>query len=544
VPQVPRASDVARVVPSGQQRVSVSGGQGAIAGAIGGIAREVRSAAIEHQQRKDRYQLSQAKTQFLTQKVREDNAYDDDQDYDTVESRYTTNMQKYLEDAAQAIENPKQRREFLSESELTMAQGTERIKNIAKSTETDHQRAFITEGLEGIREAALTGDVPTSLETADELVASAVDLGYLSAEEGQAALSRWKDDTLVAKIETMAPEDRIEALSESWADNIPGDLKVKLQRQAKSELNKDVAMSNVDEYSAQGLSYEESLAKIAQIEDEDVRRETEQRLTIQTQQEKNIEADRQDELYNAYYLPVRMDGFRVADIPPGELEEMDPEVVESLYSAERQAVSRVNRVTDRTVLDKLYELYNDGDGSPEAVRDYFKKNGDSLSDSDFEQWSKTTNSDFSDMESDPVFTGLQQVEAKILETHGYQSSPKKRNELSAKYRREYENFVFEWRNTHEGKEPNGEEQRAFIDNMMLKVPTRESRAIFGDDAKAPAGFEFWREMDDDQKVETMGYLRSLDPVSWQDAMDVVGESRDPDKIIEAFMDLSTVADAP
>ena len=539
MPSIPRASDINRLVPDVQQRVTTAG-----TGGLENSLSNVGTALGNFAERKIQYQVSQAKAEFLTAKVQEDNAYNDDQDYETIGDRYSTNVKNAAQSAAEKISFGPARNAFLQDADLDIEQGFQRIRGVAKAKETDTQRAFISESLDGLREATLTGDPMSAMDSAMGLIKNGADMGYLSHEEAAKLFDGWRDDALIAKIETMEPEDRVEALSQPWAKELPTDVQTKLGRIAKDELDKNVAMENVDSYFQEGLEPTEAYTRIGDIEDPDVRRETEQRFTTEVGRRRGADAALQEDLHRAFFNPVRAGELSVSDIPQQELDRMDPAVVNSLYAAERNAATKIDPVTDRAVLDTLYQKYQDGHGDPVDVRNYFAENAHRLSNSDFEQWSKVTSTDFEGLEGDPVFTGSQMIQNKLYEVHGYGDTDE-RNEAQAKYRREFEQYVFDYRKQNNGNDPSGQEQRDYIDRMMLRLPTRESRIPLN---TTPAGFQEWGAMDQDTKAATLAYVRSQDPEAYQSAIDIASNGGttipDPDDVAYLFSIISEIDDAP
>ena len=548
MPTIPRASDIARVVPSGQQAVSVAGGQGAIADATQGLARQVSGAALDYQNRKNNYELEQARSTFYTGKAHLDNAFDEDPDYETIPKRYSGGLVKLAEESAASISNPRLKSSFLLEAQEKAAVGFGRITDIAKGIEIKHQRGFIEQQLEAHREAGLTGDITEAIDRTTSLINASVDAGYIDPEDAPGILKRARDDMATAKLEMMEPEERLQALQAPWANNLPADTRVRLQRQAKSQLDKDVAMANVDDYNARELSYGEALAEVANIEDEEVRRMTEQRLEVNRQQIKTAKAEEQDAAYQAYFAPVRSGDITISDIPEDEMarleEVLSPAMLNNLYAAERSAASRENVVSDRTVLEKLNSLYNDGRGDPAEVLKYFHENSAKLSDADHRTWAGVTPADFDALEGDRVFTGKQQIANKMTEGYGYEKNVGRRNERAATYEREYERFIFDYRDQNDGRDPSGKEQREFIDQLFLKLPTKEVGRFNPFAPNQPGAEKPWLEMEPDEKVYALQYLNNQDPDSFERAREIAGPTQDPNDIYELFMILSDATDAP
>lgn len=549
MPQIPRASDIARVVPSGQQRISSVGGQTAITNAAAnrgrllvGVAQDfAQDAAVKRsdaKQKKDRYELMQAKSNFYKGKVALDNSFDDDQDYGTVPQRYSEGASDLATAAAEAITDPALRNEFLMDTEMQAAAGFQRIQQVAKATEVDAQRGFMSNQIADVREAGLQGDIREAMDHTAEIIEAGVQSGYYTVEEGAGLLRKAQTDLAVARLETMEPEDRLEALSSPWAEKIPSDIRTNMLRVAKKETDKNTAILIVDDLKAQDLDPTAAREVLSSIEDLDVRVEAEQRYNVERQMDRNAQVEVQEELYNKYYDGVRRDGKLVKDIPPEDLDAMSPGVQNSLYAAERAAVERKSTGSDRAVVDRLYQLYNDGHGSPQETRVFFQENAHLLSNSDYDQWSKTTSSDFENLENDPIFTGKEQIANAMIEVYGYEDT-EERNERQSGFERKYEKYMFEYRAQNEGKDPDGNAQREYIERLTLSLPTKE--AFFG---KAGKDFENFDSMTPEKKGETLEFLRSSDPESYQRAIDIGGPDATPDDMAYLFSILSDFDDAP
>jgi len=465
----------------------------------------------ERQQRKTSYELSQARSEFLRAKAREDNAYSDDEEYETMGDRYSNNMSTELENAAGFITNVRARREFMNEASVQLAQGHERIKLHAKNVETDYQRGYIIQALDGIRGAALTGDTMATMDAADGLINAGIDMNYMSSEEGTEMMLKWRNDVAVSKIEMMDPKDRIEALKEPWAQNIHADVRAKLTDAAETEGVKDAAQANVDSY--MGLDENDVWERIGQIENTEERDETGRRYELYQNRVTRQDVRQQEEYHRAYFNSVRLEGMAVEDIPPEELAAMDPTIVNSMLEAEAN-YGRVDPIeTPREVTDTLWSLYRGGDGSPLKVRQYFEKIAHTLSDEDYEYWSKTSHDGFADLESDPIFTGTQMITDKLREVSGTEDI----SETSlSKYRQDLHQYVFDYRRNHEGKDPTGQEQSDYLNKAMLVIPTdMNSRVAPG--PQRPTDYTLWDTMDKEEQRDAIFFLRTLDEEAWQEA---------------------------
>lgn len=499
MPQIPRASDINRKIASGQQAVSRQDTSMAGTG-LQVVGDTIGKVYEEREVKRTNYQMAQAKTNFLKAKTVEDNAYENDEDYLTMPDRYNDNMRTALEDSASLISNPEARLTFEQNAELDVLQGYERISNLAGTVEKDYQRGYITEGLADIRESALTGNVGSSLETAQGLIASAIDMNYMTAEEGAKAMESWKDETLTAKIRTMEPEDRLGALKEPWAAQIPTDLRTSLQREAKTLTDKDTALAFVDALGSTPVP--DAWEEIAAIDDEDVRREAESRYDQTLAREQRTETLQNQELFDNFYTPIRLGELTVDDIPREDIAQMGAGY-EQMVTAQNNYLRGLDPTTPRSLIDSLNTAYMGGKGNPAKVRAVFEAGWEQMSRADFDSWSKVTADGFGELENDSYFTATQMISGKVRELMDGSPNPAMVSEQQEKL----DTWLFDYRRSHEGEDPSGEEIRTQVNYQMLEVPTRESWKPMDESA---AGFTEWDSMDTNEQTQALAYLETLD----------------------------------
>ncbi len=91
----------------------------------------VAGALDEQREKIDRSQLAKAESDFLVLKAKQDNAYDQDEDYRTIQERYQGQMEEGLGKIATTIENAQLRNEFVSRYRVSVVEGTERMADVA-----------------------------------------------------------------------------------------------------------------------------------------------------------------------------------------------------------------------------------------------------------------------------------------------------------------------------------------------------------------------------------------------------------------------------
>ena len=558
MPQIPRAADIARVVPNGQQRITVTGGQGAIAQAgqqrgnlLVGIAQDFAQDAankrLDEKQKKDRYELMQAKSNYFKGSVALDNSFDDDPDYETVPARYSKGAADLAEEAANAISDPALRNEFLMDTEMKAAAGFQRIQQVAKRTEVDAQRGFMTTQIADVREAGLNGDIREAMDTTAEIIEAGVQSGYYTVEEGANLLKSAQTDLAVAKLEMMAPEEQLEALSTPWAENIPSDIRASLQRVAQKKTDENTAILFVDDLKAQKMGPTEALAAISQIEDLNVRVETERRYNTERQMMQNAQDDEAKEIYQQYFAPIAAGDSTLADLSDDEMlmieKTVTPAMLSNLYAIDERRLARKDVVTPPELRRALNLAYDNGNGDPAEVARLYNENSALLSLSDDKIWSAVTPSDFAGIENNPIFTGKQQIDALLVETYGYETNTGRRNERQAAYERDYEQWML-LETEANGKPPNGMQQREFIEKMFLKIPTKIVGVGNPFRANEPGNEKPWPEMNPQERGFALTILEGEDPEAFAKAKSMAGDAPDPDDIFYLYNVLRGEDNAP
>lgn len=512
MPQLPRAEDITRQAPTGTSRVTMRDTTSqyqaltSVGRALGGLANEVTD-----------WQIAKAKAAFLTAKAKEDNAYDQDNDYGTMQDRYRGNMTNVMQQSAEMISDPRARNLFMTEVGVDIARGEQRISGIARNEERTQNLAFIEESLTGLQEVSMTGDPTTAMNTATELIGTAVARGDLAENDAGRLMRTWSTETLKTRIQAMEPERQLEELDKPWADKLPSGIRVQLRNEADKQMTEGRAMENVDSYFQQDLSYVDAREQIKQIEDPKLREVTERRFETEFVRQEKANNLAQEELFNQYGPQVRAGEMRVADIPMDVRNGMNTQVIDSLYRAEQNANTR--SYSDRTVVDNLFQLYDDGLGDPAAVRKYFMENSDLLSDQDFEQWSAASaaNPNFQELENKPLFTATQRVKSYITEMAGTDIDPERVDMLEARL----QNRMGQYHSSYvqqNGRPPSPDEQDEFLRNQFFSMPTKESSWPLNE---SPADYMQWGVMTPEQRDVSLKYIERVNPKAYEQAVHLV-----------------------
>ena len=518
MPQLPRAEDITRSAPTGTQRITMRD-TGSQYQALTSVGRALQGAVDEVTD----WQIAKAKAAFLTQKAKEDNAYDRDNDYATMPTRYQDNMNNALQSAGELISSPRARNLFMTEAGVDIAQGTQRISGIARQEEQRQNVAFIEEHMVGLQEAAMTGDPTTAMRTAQELVATAVARGDVQEDQAGNIMRNWSTQTLKSRIEAMEPARRLEELDKPWADKLPTGIRVQLRNEADRLLVDEKAMDVVDSYFQQNLSYADSQAELTKIQDPDLRKAAEARFETQFNKLERANNIEQEDIFDEYGPNVRDGLMRVLDIPVEARERMNTQVLDSLYRAEQAAGTRT--LSDREVTDKLNQMYADGTGNASEVRRYFMEHSDQLSDTDYKVWSQVTSkptedgTGFEGLENDPFFTGTQRVKSYMTEMLGEDLDKDRAPVLEARLQNKLSQYVYDYREQN-GRDPSGPEQDTFLRDQFFSMPTRESRVPFDE---SPAGYKPWEGMSPVEKDRSLNYIKDVMPDVYESAVSILTE---------------------
>lgn len=406
---IPDSTSIERIIPSGEVPIArVS----ARPSGVEDIGKALTQIGSQLQQKKERFQQSKAETDFLTLKAQQDNAYHQDSEYGTFESRYSGEMEKGLGEIALSIDSSALRNEFVQRNKLRIAQGREKIKGLAFGKERDFERGEVETRLSQLRENALVGDVSENRQAVSDMLNDAVELGYFKAEEKGEVIRQWQESAALGRLKMMEPEDQIEALKQDWAKNLPSDTRAVILRKAKEATVAQKAIVNVDKYMTKDLDRFQAMDEAGKIKDPKERAETERRFDYAFGKQNLAMTEKRSEVFGSHYLDVRSGIKRVDDIPEDELALMSPQQQNSLFNAEANSVKTVT-YSDRGVVDALHMYYQNKDYR--NGREYFMANADKLNQADFNKWSQLTHKGEAPIEIKSLITTQQGVMAKLTD---------------------------------------------------------------------------------------------------------------------------------
>jgi len=539
MPQIPQASDIRRYTPN----AAVRSGRVSRAGQIVGNALvDTGNALGDFVQRETQYQVEKARAGLLENKAVIDNDFGQDNDYKTIPDRYEERMQSQVEQQASLIDIPSARQQFIQAAGVDVQRGVERMQEVAWAREVDVERAAIDARMVGLREAVINGDVYEALETAQGLISDGTSRNYMREEEAGDYFRRWRDDALKAKIYTMDPEDRLEALSQPWADEMPSDLRAQLVRQSSVEATEKNAQVYVDAAMDRVRAGEDAVDVYASIRDDitdpDQRKAAETRLTNELNKYKQLTTMAEQQDFDNYYMGIINDNFNPDEIPPEEQSRLGPQKMDQLRQRYMQKLGGVDQITPVATEVELNNLLYSGDVN--GLRAALSVNADQMNGKDVTRWNDQLNQMIVGDPAEPpsaLFSAQQNLTDRLLEQIGHDNNSRRAAERLGSYRRDLENWNMRFQQQN-GREPSDTELQSRIEAMTSKVPTE---IIGGRFRKVqPAGFEVWGELDVDQRAQTMAFWQAEMPEFYEAAVQFAGGDGDPTAIAH-YMEMMTDA---
>lgn len=462
MPRIPDVTQLARVNPNGQAPIAREDTRFAGAGleSLSGVVGDIRQA-------RNNNQLAKARADLLIKKSEIDSAAEKDQDYKTLPQRYESQLSEQLGEIAGQIEDPSVRAEFVTQHRVTVAEGLARARSLAAGQEKDHERAGLQERLDKIRETGVsTGDITAANEAAQALIASTSDMGWMSEQERYKVGQDFKHGIATDRLKTMAPEERLHALKQDWAQNLPTETRTALKRQAEDESRAGRAMTIVDGYMSRGLDYAEAMDAAQRIGDAKLRQEVERRFEYDFGMAEKADVQNKSDLRDKWFGDIALGNARVDDIPTEEWDAMGAGVQGSLLGAQAGAAKGTTVPFNLEHHDKLTQLQKMGErGVPGAgvkIREYFIAHAHEMSDSQQKTWSDISIEGVMGPEAKTGLTDVQAIAAKLPTT------------ADAERRRVLLGYMGEWRQNYiaqHQKNPSDKEREAAIDRAMIEYST-------------------------------------------------------------------------
>lgn len=256
-------ADADRVVPVARRPDVIDRSASIGAAAVGDAANTVRQTFAGYEERADQFALAKARGNLLNADLATRKALENDQDFATLEQRYTDKLTTARDQASSSLTNPHDRELFDLASQEQLAVGTAAIRQRARSLEVDHGRADLEGlmadsrrvGLEASDEATRRASI-TNVQTA---LSGAVQRGYLSADQAGTAGRNFIANYGEGFVETQPLPEQLKLLRNpkgTLADYIDPAKRAELARQVENTLR-----AQADRLDARG---ERAIAKMDQ----------------------------------------------------------------------------------------------------------------------------------------------------------------------------------------------------------------------------------------------------------------------------------------
>ena len=453
-----------RRIPSGAMPIATYTPQ------IPQIGEMVSGFIAEESDRRSRSQLAKAEADFRIIKAKQDAAYDRDEKYGTITERYGKEMTTGLGSLATSITDPEVRQLFVDKYRPQVETGKIAMDELAWGKEKDFERAGLQERLDALNRGGLeSGDIIGTNEAAAALIESAAELDHLTEQERVAQLKVFKDNLAIGRLGTMEPEDRVTALKQPWAKNLPADTRAKLQREAMAAVRENKAVGIVDGYMGKGLDIASGMAEAEGIKDLKLRKEVESRFQYEYGMDQKAEAEQQTDLLDKYFSDVATGGLTVSEIQkenPEEWEAMGASVQSSLISAQRSSASATKVSFNPVHHDRLMQLKMQADRGVEGaglkMREYVIANISTMNPKQQETWLNASLDGVFSPEIDDTLTDQQVIASRLPETA---DASKKRVLLG---------YMGDWRANfirRTGKNPTDEDRTKAVDRALIEYDT-------------------------------------------------------------------------
>jgi len=470
--RLPDSEDIQRLIPDGTapvaraSDVSVGSGLQALGRGLNQIA-----------DRRASFEVASARSAFLSSKVEQDNAFDNDADYATIPERYEIGVREARDLAAEGITNPRARALFLEQTEPNIQAGIEAAQAKAFNIEADQGRAEINERLNQLNSAGLSGDPMDALTTMEDLLAGGLEAGYYSAEDAGRLDRAWRDKFATNRVMMLEPSRRLEALEQPWAANLPAEMRIELMAAAREDARRETAVDTLDDMLARGLSMTEMDREIRAIDDLDLRREVEARRDYEVRQRTAREAETADAIYEEWGDRIRFGQASVLDIPREQRRALKQSHLDALQSLERSSSGAIE--SDRGVIASFYELL--GSGKVIEARDFVYDHAHELDHGDFKSFLAKTASAMGDggrLDIESARTLNQSINS-VIDRAGI-----KDDDAQGELLRKYDQSFFQPFQEQNGREPTDQERDEAVENLAREF--RITRPGYWNDASGSA----------------------------------------------------------
>ena len=331
---IPDVADIGRVNPTGQAQVTQTPSIQGLQPGPESVAPELIQEAYERQVRTE---VADAKTHLQLAKIEQDNAYDEDEDLDSIEERWRGQMTEQLGKAATNITDGRVRDAFVQDGMLSIEEGSIAMKGKVHKRKADREIAFAENATAELIKSAVseTGDIAGAFDAIESKWNSLAEQNFTSNEAAQEVIRNAKYKIAESKIQTLSPREQLDALKSNWAKELPLDVRVSLERAAKELLVIGDAQTLAFKAREQGMNKADAdMFFYRQAKDDpQVALEAQRQFAILDRNLLDAENRTSEELYEKYDLNIRNGDITWTDIltnEQGDVENMTPAMRENL----------------------------------------------------------------------------------------------------------------------------------------------------------------------------------------------------------------------
>ena len=501
--KIPDYTQIKREIPQVSGDIDVRGVGTTVAPAL----MKVAGVTAGIQERKSKNTLAKAESGMFTDLIAESNAYDQDPDYGTFDERFTGNIEKKLGEHASTIADPMLREQFIQRFRPKIAQSLVKIQDLSFGKESEFERGELATSLKTLRDAAvLSGgdDILGANDRAAALIQSNVDLGYIGADDAVKFKASFKDDVVKGRIELLPPEERVGALKQKWAKNLPPDELAGLKRKADEELLDGKAMAMVQDMEARGINLTDSRIEIKKIKDPKLRKTVQVQRDYAFQKRDREVVEHRTNLGDKWFDDLALGEKTVEDIQDaGEWDAMGKNLQREMLSAQRNSVKSTTIPFSLKHHDALSQKKIASDrgvkGAAIDLRNYVLEHQSEMPASQAKGWLTISIDGLVPDEVDSGLTDMQSISAMLPETS------------DADKRRVMIGTMGEWRKkfiSQFGKAPTPSDRDDEIDRLFLEY----DKGFFGIDTP-------YHEMSVEDRKESLMDMKSDNPNAWKRTQD-------------------------
>lgn len=307
--RIPDVTAIDRRIPTGQSPIAVEdvshagAGFDALSESIGSVQADFNDA----RERATRYEVEKAESQLMIQQSRLLQSASEDPDFDTVEERTSKGVNDSLGESSMQIKDNAARNEFIARNQIRVEESRARAREIATAKKRDKERSDLNQQRDDLQEYGNTsGDYQGAIGRLTALYVAAEENGHVSAVERQSVIDAAKHDFAKTHIMSIRdPEERIKALKDPAAKNIPADVRLELEQQAQDDLRVGKAQQKADDWHRRRLTFDQVQAEARKMDDPELREAAERRYDYLVSHDQVTQANSKNDLYDE--IDLRMD---------------------------------------------------------------------------------------------------------------------------------------------------------------------------------------------------------------------------------------------